>query len=352
MEAEVRQKRSRKSRVAPKVQNRIDKGACRRLIRAVNAFPSLHVLVVGDVMLDIYEFCSTEQSKPIDSEKPGKRAYRALECIHALGGAGNVAANLACLGVATSLVGVTGNDEQYFKLRELADKHGIKHFLVRDPSRPTTVKMRLYLDNEYLLRRDREATQEIDKETAVTVLNETLRELREVDAVILSDYDKGLFTREMAGEIIKEGRMHRKPVIVDFKPPNLSYYAGADIIAPNSFEAATLVPSFSPLAPGASIRSLHRLLSCKITVVTLGEHGICGFDGKHFVHIPAHKVEPVDPVGCGDTVRAALALGYTLKLSLSDTLTLANDAAAAVVQKRATALMTRKELIDFISAKR
>ncbi|MCX7590834.1 MAG: PfkB family carbohydrate kinase [Kiritimatiellae bacterium] len=323
----------------------------RRLLAAVRSFSSLRLLVVGDVMLDVYEFCSTAESKPIDSEKPGKRAYRALESIQALGGAGNVAANLASLGVTTTLVGVTGNDEYYFKLRELAELHGIRHFLVRDPSRLTTVKMRLYLDDEYLLRRDLETTHELDKETALTVLNETLRELREVDAVILSDYDKGVFTREMAREIIKECRMHKKPVVVDFKPPNRTYYAGADIMAPNSHEAAVMIRRFRATDPEEGTRALHKLLRCHITVVTLGEHGICGFDGKTFVHIPANRVEARDPVGCGDTVRAALGLGYTLGLSLRDTLTLANDAAAVIVQKPATARLTTEELAAFISAR-
>src|SRR5690348_172470 len=109
-----------------------------RKLEAVGKFSSLKVLVLGDVMLDIYDFCYTEQSKPIPSEKPGKRAYKAQQSLKTMGGAGNVAANLAALGVQTSLIAVTGNDGHYFTLQELADELHISHCLIRDRDRPTT----------------------------------------------------------------------------------------------------------------------------------------------------------------------------------------------------------------------
>ena len=145
-----------------------------KLIEIVNRFSEIRVLVVGDIMLDIFEFCHSENSKPIDSEKPGKRAYRSHEIIKVLGGAGNVAANLASLQIPVSLIGLTGNDEHYFKLRELTEMLNINHFLYRDPSRPTTVKARLYVDDEYLLRRDDEATHKVDIETSSILVNEII----------------------------------------------------------------------------------------------------------------------------------------------------------------------------------
>ncbi|MBN1670097.1 MAG: bifunctional hydroxymethylpyrimidine kinase/phosphomethylpyrimidine kinase [Kiritimatiellae bacterium] len=320
-----------------------------RILAAIARFGELRILVVGDVMLDIYDFCSSRESKPIDYEKPGKRAYKAHKSIRVLGGAGNVAANLASLGVATSLVGLTGNDENYFKLRQIADELGVHHFLVRDASRPTTTKMRLYIDGEYVLRRDEEATAEIDRETSATLLNETLRELPKLHAVVLSDYDKGVFTRDNAAEIIKECRMHEVPVIVDFKPANREYFTGCDLIAPNDAEAANLLPGFSRHAGlEQHVRALHKLLGCRSTVVTLGEQGVCGFDGTTFCLSTGKHVTPVDEVGCGDTVRAGLALAYAAGLSLADAVELANSAAAVIVQKPATARMTAQELIDFV----
>ena len=338
----------------------------------IDRFPELRVLVVGDVMLDVYEFCRTGDSKPIDSEKAGKRAYKAQETIKVLGGAGNVAANLASLDVRTALVGVTGDDEHYFKIRDLADGLSIRHGLIRDGSRPTTTKARLYLDDDYLLRRDTESTGRVDDRISAALVKEVLRTLPETDVVVLSDYDKGVFSTGSggtghigtgitgtgntdtgsAGQIIRECRLHEIPVVVDFKPGNREAFAGADIIAPNAAEAAELIGGFSLDRLETDCRRLHALLGCGNTVVTLGEHGLCGVGPGGFFHVPGHRVEPVDKVGCGDTVRSGLAIGAALGLSLEEAGELANDAATVIVQKPATSVLSRRELRDFVARKR
>ena len=338
----------------------------------IDRFPELRVLVVGDVMLDVYEFCRTGDSKPIDSEKAGKRAYKAQETIKVLGGAGNVAANLASLDVRTTLVGVTGDDEHYFRIRDLADGLSIRHGLIRDGSRPTTTKARLYLDDDYLLRRDTESTGRVDDRISAALVKEVLRTLPETDVVVLSDYDKGVFSTGSggtghigtgitgtgntdtgsAGQIIRECRLQEIPVVVDFKPGNREAFAGADIIAPNAAEAAELIGGFSLDRLETDCRRLHALLGCGNTVVTLGEHGLCGVGPGGFFHVPGHRVEPLDKVGCGDTVRAGLAIGTALGLSLEEAGELANDAATVIVQKPATSVLSRRELRDFVARKR
>ena len=358
----------------------------------IERFPELRVLVVGDVMLDVYEFCRTGDSKPIDSEKAGKRAYKAQETIKVLGGAGNVAANLASLDVRTALVGVTGDDEHYFKIRDLAEGLSIRHGLIRDGSRPTTTKARLYLDDDYLLRRDTESTGRVGDRISAALVKEVLRALPDTDVVILSDYDKGVFSTGRAGtgsgstasgdtgsddtgisgtghigtgitgtgntdtgsagQIIRECRLHEIPVVVDFKPGNREAFAGADIIAPNAAEAAELIGGFSLDRLETDCRRLHALLGCGNTVVTLGEHGLCGVGPGGFFHVPGHRVEPLDKVGCGDTVRAGLAIGTALGLSLEEAGELANDAATVIVQKPATSVLSRRELRDFVARKR
>lgn len=323
-----------------------------REIEVIDRLPELRALVVGDVMLDVYEFCRTEDSKPIDSEKTGKRAYKAQETIKVLGGAGNVAANLASLDVRTTLVGVTGNDEHYFRIRDLADGLSIRHGLIRDARRPTTIKARLYLDDEYLLRRDTECAVRVDDGTSAALLKEVLRALPETDVVILSDYDKGVFSPESAGQIIRDCRIHEIPVVVDFKPANREAFAGADIIAPNAAEAAELIGGLDMDRLESGSRRLHALLGCRNTVVTLGEHGLCGVGAGGFFHVPGHPVAPVDKVGCGDTVRAGLAIGAALGLPLAEAGELANDAAAVIVQKPATSVLSRRELRDFVARKR
>jgi D-beta-D-heptose 7-phosphate kinase/D-beta-D-heptose 1-phosphate adenosyltransferase len=319
------------------------------ICKIIRQFSTINGLVIGDVMLDVYEYCLTSQSKLLKSEKEGKRAYKAQKLIRVLGGAGNVATNLAALGVKTSLIGITGNDEHYYSLRELCEKSNIDHVLIRDSERSTTIKTRLYIDDEYHLRRDDECTDKIDNETSATLLREILHKVSKVDFVILSDYNKGIFTEGLTKEIIKECRIQAKPVIVDFKPPNAKIFNGADVLSPNEHEAKELLPSFSLDNLRTCLENLFSILECKSVVVTLGENGLAGFDHNGFLHVKGIKVQERDAVGCGDTVRAGLALGLTLGLPLKGAVELANFAAALIVQKPNTSTITQSELIQFIN---
>ena len=320
-------------------------------MRAISGFYELKILVLGDVMLDIYDFCYSAQSRP-SPEKAGKRVYKADKSLKTLGGAGNVAANLAALGTATVLITVCGQDGHYFTLKELAEKANIHHFLIRDAARPTTTKTRLYIDNEYLLRRDDEIVSEITDKIAAAVLREFRREIKGADAVVLSDYHKGFFSNELAQRLIAICNQRDIPVIVDFKPPHKEYFQGAKVIVPNRPEAEQLYTGFvNGGLLEQSTRALYQVLACPNLVVTLGADGLCGFDGEEFFHIPANRVEAIDAVGCGDTVRAALALGFAAGLNLREAVSLANDAAAVVVQKLGTATLSPQELQAFIAVK-
>ena len=317
-------------------------------LEIIKMIPNLRALVVGDIMLDVYEFCNTVDSKPIDSEKLGKRAYKARKTIKTLGGAGNVAANLASLDVKTSLIGLTGQDENYFKICELANEKSIKHGLIQDANRPTTTKTRLYLDDEYLLRRDTEVTKKLGRKVCAKLLDEVFSLLPSTDVVVLSDYDKGIFTAESAKPIIKQCRLLGIPVIVDFKPVNKDLFYGVNIIAPNATEAAELIKDFSLKKLKSRCKNLHDLLGCLNTVVTLGEYGICGIESTKFFHIPGYDVVPADRAGCGDTVRAGLAIGAALGIPLRIAAKIANDAATIIVQKTGTSVLSRVELQSFI----
>jgi len=321
------------------------------MLEAIEKFPTVRVMVVGDVMLDTFEFCFSKDSKPIDSEKPGKRAYRSHQTIKVLGGAGNVAANLASLDVHAILIGLSGNDEHYFKLRELAEEHHISLSLIRDASRPTTIKARIYVDDDYLLRRDDEATHPASDQISTTLVNEVIRNLSLCDVVILSDYAKGLFTYDNARKILHECRMREIPVIVDFKPGNAAFFSDASIMAPNESEARKLISDFSLINPAPGLIALRKQLGSDNVIITLGNKGMCGYDGSTVFHIPGNNVSAVDAVGCGDTVRAVLAIGMALGLSLEEAASLANDAAAVIVQKPATASISREELRQFVEGK-
>jgi len=320
-------------------------------LKALERFPELKILVLGDVMLDVYDFCMSSKSRN-SPERPGKRVYQAQKSLKTLGGAGNVAANLAALNVATVLISACGEDGQYLTLRELADSSKIHHFLVRDRCRQTTVKTRLYIDDEYILRRDDESNQPLNREAADTVMNDFLRELKGAEAVVLSDYDKGFFSQEMAQQIIEACNKRNIPSIVDFKPRNKTFFRGANVIAPNRHEADALLPGFNEDDElERKTKTLHALLECQKLVVTLGGSGLCCFDGKNFHHILANDVPVKDAVGCGDTVRAGLAVGLACGLKLHEAISLANDAAAIALQKMGTSVVPVEELRAFIAAR-
>ncbi len=317
----------------------------------IERFNTLRVLVLGDVMLDVYDFCYSASSRP-SPEKAGKRVYTAHRSVKSLGGAGNVAANLAALDISTFLIGVTGHDGHHFTMQKLADQASIEHCLIRDRTRLSTVKTRLYIDDEYLLRRDDETSASVNREAAATIVHEFRSELARADAVIISDYNKGFFTQGNSQAIIKACQEQSKPVIVDFKPQNRALFKGATLIAPNNLEASMMVDSFKRHERlEESVRELYSILESQNLVVTLGARGICGFNGRHFFHHAANAVREVDTVGCGDTVRAVLAAAFALGSNLSSAAALANDAAAVVLQKKGTATLSRQELIAFVEGK-
>ncbi len=315
-----------------------------KLSLSFDKIPSLKILVLGDVMVDMYDFCYTSSSRP-SPEKKDKLVYTTHKTIKTLGGAGNVAANLSALGVKTSLISVAGNDGHCLTLQKLAEDAGILHAIIKDESRPTTTKFRLYIDDDYILRRDDEKCNEIDEGVENKIFVEFIKQINDIDAVIISDYNKGFFTKHNAQKIIEQCNLLNVPVIVDFKPSNCGYFENADIIAPNELEAKELLAGFNDCGNLKSdILTLYKKLNCKNIVVTLGRKGICGFDGCNFFKLPAFEVVAVDVVGCGDTVRCCLAVACCLGLELKECAELANAAASVVVTKTGTATLNLQEL--------
>ena len=323
-----------------------------KLINAINNFKHLNILVIGDVMLDVYDFCYTKFSKPLTSEKEDKRAYIIQKSILTLGGAGNVASNLSALNAKTSIIGVCGDDSHYFTLNSYADKQKINHFFVRDSERITTLKNRIYLDDEYLLRKDHEVVKKISEKISEVIVREFYKLVEGLDAVVLSDYSKGLFTEHNCRNIIEKCEDLKIPIVVDFKPDNKELFRGATIMSPNFYEAKEVCPEFeiNKNLP-ASTKKIASLLGCEKVVITLHDRGVCGYDGKNFFHIQANKVEEVDAVGCGDTARALLVLCTASGLDLHESANIANDASGIVVTKPATSIITPHELTDFIKEK-
>lgn len=305
---------------------------------------SSRILVAGDIMIDVYDFCYTAHSRP-SPELPDKKVYTAHRSAKMLGGAGNVAANLASLGVATSLLSICGDDGNALEARRLCEASGIRHLLLTDASRPTTIKTRLYIDDHYLLRRDDELAHKVSAEQSGEISRTFAQVLDHVDAVILSDYNKGFFTSENAQTMIALCRSRSIPVVVDLKPANAAIFAGATVVAPNLKEARQISAGFDPAREEASLKAIHGILGAEQVVVTLGAEGILVFDGVTVSHVPGRKVRAVDPCGCGDTVRACLTIGLVAGLSLAEAADFANYAASLAVQKLGTATLSPAELL-------
>jgi D-glycero-beta-D-manno-heptose-7-phosphate kinase len=303
------------------------------------------MLVIGDVMLDEYTFCTTANSKNINSEMLGKKAYLANSHVTAPGGAANVAVNLRALGVTTSLLGIVGCDGYDAAIRRECEKHGIATILISDKDRPTTVKRRIYVDDEYFFRIDNESTEPVNDSLANCLINEFQQRIDEVNVVIISDYNKGVFTSDIAFSLVRACNQRGIPLVIDCKPVNAKLFRGAKIIIPNLVEATELLPEFDVQNKlETHIKNLYTKLMTQKIAVTLGNQGICGFDGENFYRVNGIPVKVKDTVGAGDTVRSAIAVGFALGFTFPEILNFANIVASIVVQKTGTAFVTVDEI--------
>ncbi len=302
------------------------------------------ILVAGDVMIDVYDFCYTAHSRP-SPELADKRVYTAYHSQKMLGGAGNLAANLASLGVNSSLLSICGDDGNAVEARRMCEGSGIHHYFHADPTRPTTIKTRLYIDDHYILRRDDELIHKVTCDQAADISRTFSQALDNVHAVILSDYNKGFFTHATAQAMISLCRERSIPIVVDLKPPNAAIFSGATIVSPNLKEAREIYAGFDLHQKESSLKAIRDILGAEMVAVTIGGQGILICDGESVAHVPGRKVTAVDPCGCGDTVRACLTLGLLAGRTLAEASSFANYAASLVVQKLGTATLSPDELL-------
>jgi D-beta-D-heptose 7-phosphate kinase/D-beta-D-heptose 1-phosphate adenosyltransferase len=267
-----------------------------------------------------------------------------------VGGAGNVARNIAALGARCIFIGVIGDDDPGRTLAaKLRSEPLIEAHLIVDPSRPTTRKVRFVSEHHstHLLRADWELPQPIDEKTEQAVLEQTLALLPRAASVVLSDYAKGLFTARLVRRLIDAANEIGKPVIVDPKGKDFSIYAGATLITPNRQELAEVTRH--ALASEADITSaaaeLNRELGSRAVLVTRSEAGMSLIPATgEPVHLAAYTVKVRDVSGAGDTVAAVLAAMLAADVGFEVAMRAANAAAAVVVGKRGTATVSAAEL--------
>jgi rfaE bifunctional protein kinase chain/domain len=258
-----------------------------------------------------------------------------------LGGAANVARNAASIGAKISILGVVGDDEPGRRVEELLQAQGVKSYLQRDPSLPTTVKLRVVARQQQLIRLDFEKAP--THEALLNKLEQFQSLLPEVDAVILSDYGKGGLTH--VTKMIAAARAAGKVVLVDPKGDDYSKYEGASIITPNRSELRQVVGRWKDEADlTAKAQALREELKLEALLLTRSEEGMSLFTAKGVEHVKADAREVYDVSGAGDTVIATMAVALAAKWPAGQAMKLANKAGGIVVGKLGTATVSLEEL--------
>jgi rfaE bifunctional protein kinase chain/domain len=295
------------------------------------------VLVVGDVMLDRYWFGDVERISP-EAPVPVVRVTRTDE---RPGGAANVARNAAALGAPVMLLSVTGADEAGTSLERILAADGVRTAFHRDPSLPTTVKLRVISRQQQLLRIDFETAP--SHEVLATKLADFDRLLADCDLVILSDYGKGGLAH--IATMIARARAAGTPVLVDPKGDEWARYRGATIITPNRSEFRQVAGRWTDESDmTARAEDIRRDLDLEALLVTRSEEGMTLYTASGADNIPAQAREVYDVSGAGDTVIATLGVLMGAGAPLPVAVRVANQAASVVVGKLGTAVVTPDEL--------
>lgn len=300
------------------------------------------ILVVGDLMIDHYLWGSTERISP---EAPVPVVDIKKET-SVLGGAGNVINNILSLESKVGVVSVIGQDENGKELkRKLIEANVDISGVIESKDRHTSKKTRIIATHQQMLRYDKESKEPIDSQAEKEVVQILEESISNYDAVLLSDYNKGVLTPTITQTAIKKAKELHIPILVDPKGKDYSKYAGATLLTPNKKEAeiATdikIVDDESLKRAGFKLKKDYNL---DVSMITLSEDGIGIFD-KDLVKIKAKAREVYDVTGAGDTVLATLGVALALKQDLIEAAKLANTAAAVVVGKIGSATVTPEEI--------
>lgn len=308
-------------------------------------FPRLKILVVGDLILDLYvkgvvERISPEAPVPVVLEK--SREY-------VLGGAGNVAANIASLNSKVTLAGVCGSDSEAEIMRKLCSLLKITPLFVGEKGRPTPLKTRVTADRHQMLRIDREFTEPIGQDAEARMIS-ALSKSGDYDAVILSDYAKGCVTARLVAFLKK--RFGKDNIFIGVKPQYAGLYKGAGgVLVLNLKEAKILTGVYgeTDILAASAAKKMAEIFSASV-VLTRGERGMTIYDRarKKASHISARAIQVYDVTGAGDTALAVFAMMSASGADLYQAGEVANAAAGIVVGFAGTATVRPKELKDAI----
>jgi rfaE bifunctional protein kinase chain/domain len=312
--------------------------------KIIENFSNVKVLIVGDVMLDRYLWGSVNRISP---EAPVP-IVNVNKTSLVLGGAANVAANVAGLGAKPILIGVTGNDPEAKTLAEVLDKSNISsEFLMPLKERRTTIKTRLVAHNQHVVRFDQETTNSVSEAETNSVFEQIENALGEASIIIISDYAKGLLTDSLLTRLITSAKGKNKFILVDPKGKDFSKYQGATILTPNrreAAEAANLDENTENLIEKAGKKLLDDL-SLQALLITQGERGLTLLQKDlEIFHLEALARNVYDVTGAGDTVIASFAVAIGAGADYYEAAKFANISAGLVVEQIGTTAITKEML--------
>jgi D-beta-D-heptose 7-phosphate kinase/D-beta-D-heptose 1-phosphate adenosyltransferase len=320
-----------------------------RLAALLEAACRHRIAIVGDAMLDVYLRGDVDRISP---EAPVP-VVRVRDRKFALGGAANVAQNVAALGAACELVAAVGDDGAGAHLREMLRPIGADPRGLVMVERPTTTKTRLMARSQQLLRFDEEEDTDLAGDEVTLVTKAVTRAVRDAGALVLEDYNKGVLVPAVIEVAIRTARDKGIPVVVDPKYRNFFAYRGATVFKPNVRELEAALGAAVALDHPETLPASLRRLGVDHLLLTLGERGMALFSADGGVHrVPTTAREVYDVVGAGDTVTAYLAAMLAAGATVAEAAVIANFAAGVEVGKLGAATVSREEVLaaydDFV----
>lgn len=318
--------------------NKTNKETLKKLIKK---FKNKKILVVGDLMIDEYIWGKVSRISPeapipvVEVQKEDSKP----------GGAANVILNLVSLGAKVYAAGVTGRDDNAKRLiKYLKNVKVDMSAVVADKSRPTTVKTRVIAHHQQVVRIDKEHRADISAGTAKAIIRKTAKLIRKMDAVIFSDYDKGLLTQRLVDGIMEKAK--GKIVTVDPKPDNVDIFRNVTLISPNKKEAAEA--SGMQISTEEDVLNASKILrditNSKAILITRGEEGMSLYEDGMMRSVPTVAREVFDVTGAGDTVISVVTLALACGSSFDEAAVLSNIAAGEVVAEVGVVTLNPKEL--------
>lgn len=312
-----------------------------KLISILDKFQDKKILVIGDVMLDKYiwgDVARVSPEAPVQVVKVEKESFSP-------GGAANVANNVASLNGTTYMIGIVGNDYANKKLIEELKSRGINiDGIIEDRNKPTIQKVRVIGKGQQLIRFDYEKSNYLDAGMENKVFDFVNKRIHNIDAIVISDYAKGIITKNLAEKLIKLANNKKKIIIIDPKPKHKNFYKNASLITPNHKEACEMVDSEE--SNSDTIIKIGKRLQNELKaplIITRGEQGMTIIEDE-ITNISTKAKEVYDIVGAGDTVVATLALALSSNATLKEAAILANYAAGITVGKVGTSTVRVDEI--------